>query len=396
MMKLIKSESEHQAALARLDELFDLDPAPGTAESDEIDVLALLIEAYEKEAFPIDLPSPVEAVKFRMEQQGLAQKDLVPYIGSKSKVSEVLSGKRALSLNMIRKLHEGLGIPYDVLMQNQVPIDLPREVDWCAFPLQEMRKRGLFGQINETYVNIKEYAEELVGGFFSKVPGASQSAPALLRSTAHATSNSKVDDPYALWAWKAETMFKAAQLHCGTYDQEVLTPIFFRDLATLSTETDGPIKAMQVLSAVGVRAVVVPKYEGTYLDGAAFLLADGQPVVALTLRYNRLDNFWFTLLHELAHVRLHLTEDNRWILDNLDDLGLDKMEEEANELAQNSLIPPELWTGVIADEHDVYNVAKEAKVHPAIVAGRIRHEKGDHARFTHVVKEPVKHYFSGN
>lgn len=123
MMKLIKSETDHQAALARMDELFDLDPPSGSAESDEIEVLALLIETYEIEAFPIDLPSPIEAVKFRMDQQGLVQKDLVSYIGSKSKVSEVLNGKRALSLNMIRKLHEGLGIPYEVLMQNQIPIE---------------------------------------------------------------------------------------------------------------------------------------------------------------------------------------------------------------------------------------------------------------------------------
>lgn len=123
MMKLIKSNSDHQAALARLDELFDLDPAPGTSESDEIEVLALLIETYEKEAFPIDLPSPTEAIKFRMDQQGLAQKDLVPYIGSKSKVSEVLNGKRALSLKMIRNLNQGLGIPYEVLIQEQAPIE---------------------------------------------------------------------------------------------------------------------------------------------------------------------------------------------------------------------------------------------------------------------------------
>lgn len=83
----------------------------------------MLIETYEKEAFPIDLPTPVEAIKFRMDQQNLVQKDLVSFIGFKSKVSEVLSGKRALSLNMIRKLHEGLDIPFEVLTQNQMPVE---------------------------------------------------------------------------------------------------------------------------------------------------------------------------------------------------------------------------------------------------------------------------------
>jgi HTH-type transcriptional regulator/antitoxin HigA len=393
MMKLIKSNSDHQAALARLDALFDLDPSPGSAESDEIEVLALLIETYEKEAFPIDLPSPIEAIKFRMDQQGLAQKDLVPFIGSKSKVSEVLNGKRALSLKMIRSLHGGLGIPYEVLIQEQAPIEARPEVEWDAFPLQEMRKRDLFGELDSTYINIKDYAEELVGGFFAKVPGACASAPALLRSTAHSASNTKEDNPHALWAWKAEAMFHAAQLGCEPYDESSLTPEFFRRLARLSVEADGPVMALQELSNIGVRVVIVPKYAGTYLDGAAFLLTDNEPVIALTLRYDRLDNFWFTLLHELAHVRLHLSEGNRWILDDLDNVGVDQVEQEANELAQNALIPPELWTGVIADEFDVGCVARDAGVHPAIVAGRLRFEQGDHSRFSLLVKEPVRHYF---
>lgn len=394
MMKLIKNETEHQTALARLDALFDLDPDPGTAESDEIDVLALLVETYEKEAFPLDLPTPVDAIKFRMDQQGLAQKDLAQYIGSKSKVSEVLSGKRALSLNMIRRLHEGLGIPYAVLMQNQAPIENCPEAEWSAFPLNEMRKRGLFGQNDKRYVNINEYAEELVRGFFAKIPKAYESAPTLLRSTAHSSTNSKQDDPYALWAWKAEVLHKASQVDCADYTEDALTPEFFRKLATASTETDGPLKAIMELRAVGVRTVVVPKYERTYIDGAAFLFAANQPVIALTLRYDRLDNFWFTLLHELAHVRLHLPKRNCWILDNLDDLAIDKMEMEANELAQNALIPPELWTGFVIDEFDIHDVAKRANVHPAIVAGRTRHEQGDHSRFSSLVKEPVRHYFT--
>lgn len=266
-------------------------------------------------------------------------------------------------------------------------------MNWEAFPLYEMRKRGLFGELGQRYVNIKVYAEELVSGCLAKVPGAFGSAPALLRSTAHSANNSKEDNPYALWAWKTEAMFKAAELDCSAYDEDALTPAFFRKLAMLSTEAEGPIKAIHELSKVGVRTVVVPKYDGTYLDGAAFLLADDQPVIALTLRYDRLDNFWFTLLHELAHVRCHLSPGKPWILDNLDNVVLDTMEQEANELAQNSLIPPELWTGIFADEFDVRSLAENAGVHPAIVAGRLRHEQGDHTRFSHMVQEPAKQYF---
>ena len=116
-LKLIKSEQEHEQALARLMHLMDVDPEPGSAEADELDVLAVLIERYEEEQFPMDFPDPVEAIKFRMDQQGLKNKDLVPYIGSAPKVSEVLNGKRQLSLNMIRRLSDGLGIPPEVLIR---------------------------------------------------------------------------------------------------------------------------------------------------------------------------------------------------------------------------------------------------------------------------------------
>src|ERR1035437_1547821 len=107
--KVIKTEAEHRAALARIGELFHA--RPGTPEGDELELLAVLVEQFERVAFPIGLPTPVEAIKFRMEQQGLKNKDLIPYLGSASRVSEVLSGQRSLSLTMIRNLVEGLGIP---------------------------------------------------------------------------------------------------------------------------------------------------------------------------------------------------------------------------------------------------------------------------------------------
>lgn len=115
MPKIIKTERDHQHALARVNELFAA--APGAPEGDELELWLLLIEKYEEEKFPIDLPDPVEAIRFRMDQANLKQKDLVPMIGSKSKVSEVLSGKRDLSLTMIRNLVEKLGIPAEVFLR---------------------------------------------------------------------------------------------------------------------------------------------------------------------------------------------------------------------------------------------------------------------------------------
>jgi HTH-type transcriptional regulator/antitoxin HigA len=113
--KVIKTQAQYEATLARIEQIFDA--RPGTAKGDELELLLLLVETYEDAAYPIDLPDPIAAVRFRMEQAGLRPKDLIPYIGSKSKVSEVLSGRRPLSLAMMRNLVTGLGIPAEVFLR---------------------------------------------------------------------------------------------------------------------------------------------------------------------------------------------------------------------------------------------------------------------------------------
>ncbi len=111
----IKTKKDYERAISRLEKLFDA--KKGTPEGDELEVLGLLIEKYETETFPIDLPDPVEAIKFRMEQLGLTQTDLANVIGQKSRASEILSRKRKLSLDMIRQLHAEWKIPTEVLVQ---------------------------------------------------------------------------------------------------------------------------------------------------------------------------------------------------------------------------------------------------------------------------------------
>jgi HTH-type transcriptional regulator/antitoxin HigA len=114
-IKPIKNERDHERALQRVEFLWK--SPEGSAESDELDVLATLIEAYERERYPIDLPDPVEAIKFRLEQQGKDSRALIGVIGQRTRVYEVLQGKRSLSLNMIRELHDKFGIPANVLIQ---------------------------------------------------------------------------------------------------------------------------------------------------------------------------------------------------------------------------------------------------------------------------------------
>jgi HTH-type transcriptional regulator / antitoxin HigA len=111
----IRNEKDYQKALKRLEKIFDA--KLGSKEGDELEILGILVDNYEKEYFPIGMPDPIEAIKFRMEQMGMKQKDLVEIIGFKSRVSEILNRKRKLTLEMIRKLNETLSIPTEVLVQ---------------------------------------------------------------------------------------------------------------------------------------------------------------------------------------------------------------------------------------------------------------------------------------
>ena len=115
-IKPIKTKKDYQTAMNRLEMIFDA--KPGTPEGDELEVLGILIDKYEQEHYPIGYPDPIEAIKFRMEQLGYSQNDLAKVVGLKSRASEILSKKRKLTLEMIRQLHQALGIPTDVLIQS--------------------------------------------------------------------------------------------------------------------------------------------------------------------------------------------------------------------------------------------------------------------------------------
>ena len=116
-IKPIRSEKDYRAALKRIDELIASEPNDGTAAFDELDMISTLVEAYESIHYKIDAPDPIKAIQYIMDEKGLSQKDLVKYFnGSKGLVSAVLSGRRELSKKVIKSLHQGLGIPYEILM----------------------------------------------------------------------------------------------------------------------------------------------------------------------------------------------------------------------------------------------------------------------------------------
>ncbi len=113
-LKPIRTEADHERAMTEVERLWGA--KSGTPEGDRLDVLVTLVEAYEKEAYPFDPPDPIEAIQFRMEQLGLSRRDLEPFIGSRARVAEVMNRKRGLSIDMIRRLNDGLGISADIII----------------------------------------------------------------------------------------------------------------------------------------------------------------------------------------------------------------------------------------------------------------------------------------
>jgi len=377
----IRTEADYDAALARIEALFHAEI--GTLEGDELDILVTLVERYEDEHHPIDFPSAVGAIEFCMDQQGLSQRDLIPYIGSRAKVSEVLSGKRAITMTMARALHRHLGIPADILLQEPgAAFDSTFDhIDPRRFPVKAMAKRGWL----PNGPDLVDRVEELLAGLIERAGGREVAAAPLYRKSDHRRINAKTDE-YALraWCWQVMALGNEAQPHVD-YQSGVVTPEFLRRVARLSRWGDGPRRAKDFLGQHGIVLQVLEHLPRTYLDGAALWASGGWPVIGLTLRYDRIDNFWFTLLHELAHVGRHLDEDHTaWFVD---DLSLrsgegsleDPREGEADKWAEEALIPSDIWQASLVHEDlsamEVIDLAQELEVHPAVIAGRVRYER---------------------
>jgi HTH-type transcriptional regulator/antitoxin HigA len=383
--KVIHTDAEHEAALLRIDALMERDPDPRSPEGEELELLSLLVERYENEKYPMDLPTPVEAIQFRMEQQGLKPKDLIPYLGSASKVSEVLSGQRSLSLAMIRKLVEGLGIPAEVLIAEKTE-QLPPEIPVEKFPLKVMYDRGWLDWFSGSWNEAKAQAEDLLLRFFNNNFDL-EAIPALHRQKVRSGSN---EDLFALHAWKTRVIRLAAAKQLKTpFDPSAINDKFISNLRALSLHADGPKLAVSLLEQYGIAVVIEAHLKGTHLDGAAMRMAGGAPVVALTLRHDRLDNFWFCLFHELAHVTKHLCGDDAdAFFDNLD-ADANGAEREADAFALDGLIPPAEWSELNKAHRltskKIQTEARRLVVHPAVIAGRIRRERNDYARFSDLV-----------
>ena len=380
-IKPIRTEADYKASLARIEALMDAEL--GTSEGEELDVLADLVEHYEEKHEQVGFPSAIAAIKFRMEQANLAPRDLVPFIGSRAKVSEVLSGKRPLTMPMARALHEHMGIPAAVLFRESGAKggDPLEGLEWQRFPFKAMVKLGWLPKTRRLGNSARDAIQDLI----RRAGGPDVSGVALFRKNDHARANAKAD-AYALKAWCWQVLAEASRSRPAVpYKPGTVTPTFLRQVARLSWSEDGPSLAREFLEKHGIPLIVVPHLPKTYLDGAALKLDDGTPVVALTLRYDRVDNFWFCLLHELAHVGRHMENDGDTAF--VDDLTLrnvtgvheDPKELQADEWAEEALIPRKIWeTSAVCVQPtpmSVINLANALQIHPAIVAGKVRHEQ---------------------
>ena len=366
-IKPIRSADEHAKALEVVGRLIDR-----TDESsvNRLLVYEALIDQWERSRFRIEAPTPADAIKFRMEQLGLQRRDLIPYFGTKSRVSEILNGQRQPTVDQIRALKRHLGIPADALIGAARHEPSQRPSTASAAAVQRLRALGV--------LKPREPVENLIAR-------ASQIAPAvaMLRKTRTDRTNAKTDLG-ALEAWCAAVLIRAEGETLPNERAMKRGRSAARALAKLSSRQDGPAHAKKFLKELGVVLVILEHLPGTYLDGAAICRGDGAPVIAMTLRYDRIDNFWFTLLHEFAHVCCHLGHGTRLIVDDLEVSSSEQIEAEADEFARDALIPPKIWASCAstdASTDDIEAAAQKAGVHPAIVAGRWRWQNGDYRRF---------------
>jgi HTH-type transcriptional regulator/antitoxin HigA len=390
-IKPVRTEADYQAALARIDALMDAEP--GTPGGEELDVLTDLVEHYEEKHVPMGYPSAVAAIEFRLEQAGLTRRDLVPFIGSRAKVSEVLSGKRQITMPMARALHGHLGIPAEVLLQELGAslADPLAGIEWNRFPVKAMVRLGWIQKVK----NLESRAEGLIGDLIRRAGGPAVAGAALYRKNEYGRANAKMD-PYALKAWCWKVLADANESRPPvSYKPGTITLELLGHLARLSWSNDGPRLAKEFLAKHGISLIVVRHLPRTYLDGAALKLGDGTPVVGLTLRYDRVDSFWFCLLHELAHLGRHMDSDGDAAF--VDDLTLrdvergrrDPKEAQADQWAEEALVPRAIWETSEARRNPtpmaVVTLSKTLQVHPAIVAGKVRHEQKNYRLLSHFV-----------
>jgi HTH-type transcriptional regulator / antitoxin HigA len=357
----------------------------------EVEVLENQVKEYETlksgAKFTLTASSLAELPKILIQArivQNLSQKELALLLGLKEQQIQRYEAEDYQSASLKRLLEVATALKLNVSgiaeinrVQDQPTSSSKDTVDWSKFPIKEMYKRGWFegfsGSIDDAIQARVELIQNYVSQIFKK--------PALGLHRKHIRANSNLDE-YALLAWECRVLHLATKVTVCQYKKELLTPEWISQLVKLSRFQDGPRRAMEMLEQAGIILIIEPMLPNTYLDGAAILHGD-TPVIGLTLRYDRLDNFWFVLLHEIYHVIKHLGKGKvERIFDDLDVSNAEKLEREADDLAGESLIPTLEWDKAIArftrSTRSINDLANKLGISPAIIAGRIRHEANNY------------------
>jgi len=389
ILRPVKTPQQYEEALERIDQLMSRSGSLTTPEQDELETLALFVQKYEESTQRNIHPDPVAAIQFRMDQMGYKQKDLALLVGAASRASEIMKRRRSLTVEMIRRLHEDWGIPLESLLGRSGAPD-PDAPETAQTPAREIDPETTKQMVRRRYLpeirELKQAGKDLaahVQRFFEEHAGP---LPARAHLRQGQGRKAKIN-PAAVEAWLLHVRRLATEEKAGlpAFNKEALDPTFLRWLAGLSgIPAEGPRLARQALEDKGIAVILEPRLNHTHLDGAALMTASGRPVIGLTLRHDRLDNFWFTLFHELGHVLNDLSPEHPVMVDcDIDELKTEEVEREADRFALNTLIPPTAWEQQVrhlqyADE--IRTAARQLCIDPAVIAGRLRREANDYRK----------------
>jgi HTH-type transcriptional regulator/antitoxin HigA len=328
---------------------------------------------------------PIMLIQARIVQH-LSQRELGDLVGLKEQQIQRYESEQyaSASLRRLREIADALKLSISEIAEISPLSKLrskskrPISLDWSQFPVREMYKRNWFNGFRGSFEALALEANELVEAFIK----AYIKEPNLVLYRQQVRVGQEFN-PYALMAWECRILDLASSVEMvQEYRPELLTDEWIENLRKLSKQNNGPWLAKEKLKEVGVILVVEPHLPGTYLDGAAMLLNGERPVIGMTLRYDRLDNFWFVLFHELCHVIKHLQKEGLdKIFDDLDVDDKEGIEKEADTFASETLIPAKEWEKALArftqSKESVRSFASKLGIHSSIVAGRIRKEAND-------------------
>ncbi len=343
-----------------------------------------ILKADSLEALPILL------IRARISK-GLSQRQLAKSLGLKEQQIQRYESDRyaTASLRRLEEVAKALELKITEIAEfhPQKSHDEPSriEIQWDMFPIKEMYRRHWLTGFDGSLTAAMAHKVELARAFVQQAMPRRQ--PALLR---HKVRLGSQMDQYALLAWQCRITLLGRDVQPNTnFSRSSLSPDWFRGLVKLSRENDGPRRTKDALLEIGIILIVEPHLPKTYLDGAAFLLPNGTPIIGMTLRYDRLDNFWFVLIHELIHLRDHLRKGKlEEIFDDLESEP-DELERKTDRLAGDIMIADEQWETALPrylrTEESVIDFAEEIGIHPAIVAGRIRKEANNYVILSDLV-----------